>query len=104
MPCFRTNIGGMVAYATFSEEYKIRAGGKEFRFSFSEHLGPSMLGKRGQSLSNMPPERSPFWDALHFWIRQGQQVDSEGWCVFKWEMKPVQILKHLGGRHYMVLG
>jgi hypothetical protein len=85
-------------------DHKIRAGGKEFRFEMHPYLGPCLLGKRGDPLSTLPPKKSPFWDALYWWTKQGKQVDANGWCVFKWETKPAHILKHMGGKHYPVLG
>lgn len=102
MTCHKMYFGGSVAYVSMCDDYKIRAGEKEFCFSFHSFCGPSLLGKRGQEIA-FPPQKSPFWDALYWWIKQGKQVDSDGYCVFKWETKPVNILKHLGGRNWKVL-
>lgn len=103
MACEKWILDGRSCYVMVNDEYKIRAGDKEFHFEFHPHCGPMMLGKRGNPVQSFPPQNSPFWDALYWWIHQGKQVDAEGYCVFKWEMKPVNILKHLGGRHYKVL-
>jgi hypothetical protein len=84
-------------------DFKIRAGDKEFCFEFHPYLGPTIIGKRGNPVSTMPPQNSPFWDALYWWIKQGKQVGADGYCIFKWEMQPVNILKHLGGRNYRIL-
>ena len=102
MTCIHTTVAGSPCIISLVDEYKIRAGGKEFTFDFHPFCGPTLIGKRGNQIK-FPPQNSPFWDALYWWIKQGKQVDSEGYCVFKWETKPVNILKHLGGRNYMVL-
>jgi hypothetical protein len=104
MACEKWIVDGRPCYVTMSDQYKIRAAGKEFYFSFHAFTGPGMLDKRGNAVQKMPPQKSPFWDALYWWLKQGKKVDAEGYCVFKWEMKPIHILKHLGGRHYQVLG
>ena len=83
---------------------RIRSGGKEFLFEFHEYLGPTMIGKRGDTIQSMPPMNSPFWDALHFWLKQGKQVDAEGNCIFEHEMKLVHIVKQLDRRNWKVLG
>ncbi len=103
MACEKWIIGGKPCYVMMSEEYKIRAGGKEFRFDMHPYCGPTMIGKRGNPLSTMPPQNSPFWDALYWWTKQGKKVDDDGYCVFKWETKPVYIIKHIIGRHYKIL-
>jgi len=103
MACEKWLVGGKPCFVMMVDSYKIRAAGKEFYFDFHSFTGPQMVGKRGKPIHTFPPQKSPFWDALFWWIKQGKQVDADGWCVFKWEMKPVNILKHLGGRNYMVL-
>ena len=103
MNCERIKIGDSVAIVTMGgPEYKIRAGGREFLFELHSYFGPIVLGKRGQEIA-IPKEKSPFWDAFHWWVKQGKQVGADGYCIFKWEMQPVNIIKHLGGRHYKVL-
>ena len=103
MHCETWKIGGRPCHVLMGDSYKIRAGDKEFYFDFHDFLGPMMLGKRGNPVQTFPPQKSPFWDALHFWLKQGRQIDGDGWCVFKWEMQLVQIVKHIAGRHYLVL-
>ena len=104
MACERWIIGGRPALVMVGgPDLKIRAGGKEFCFEMHDYCGPLMIGKRGDPIQTLPPQKSPFWDALHWWIKQGKQVGVDGYCIFKWEMKPVNIVKHLGGRHYKVL-
>lgn len=82
---------------------KIRSGGQEFMFEFHEYLGPGMVGKRGDYIQGFPPKRSPFWDALHFWLKQGKQVDANGNCIFRHETKLVHILQRIGKNSYQVL-
>jgi hypothetical protein len=83
---------------------RIVSGGKEFLFEFHDFLGPSLVGKRGQILATMPPQRSPFWDALHFWIKQGKRMAEDGFnCVFDHEMKLVDIVRDMGdGKNFIV--
>ena len=102
MPCEKWIVAGQPCFVMTFEEYKIRAGGKDFRFEMHDYCGPTMIGKRGNPIA-FPPQNSPFWEALHWWLKQGKRVDAQGWCLFKWEMQPVHIIKHMGGRHYKVL-
>lgn len=56
--------------------FEIEAGGKMFRFEDSDRFGPSLVNKRGDTLSNpYPPEGSPFWRAHFAWVKQGRRVD-----------------------------
>ena len=111
MACEKWIVDGKPCYVMMGgPDFKIRAGDKEFHFEFHSYLGPTMLAKqggRGREIWNpthrFPPQNSPFWDALYWWIKQGKQVGADGYCIFKWEMKPINILKHLGGRNWKVL-
>lgn len=104
MPCFRMKMADSVAIVTTSgPTMNICSGGEEFLFEFHEFLGPSMIGKRGQPVESFPEQRSPFWDALYFWIKQGKQVDAEGNCIFKSEMQLVNILEQVGRNTFRVL-
>ena len=80
----------------------IESGGQTFYFTFHEYCGPMMENKHGRELQSMPPKRSPFWDALHFWLKQGKRMNGNR-CVFDLEMKLVHIMAHVGGRNYVML-
>jgi hypothetical protein len=107
MPCVHVKVGKISKYTMIVDMAppvrKIVSGGKEFLFEFHDFLGPSLVGKRGQILQTMPPQRSPFWDGLHFWLKQGKQVDADGNCIFKHEMKLVHITKQISARQFLVL-
>lgn len=107
MPCVKVRFGND-RYATIIDMAppvrRIVSGGKEFLFEFHDYPGPSLVGKRGQILSTMPPQRSPFWDALRNWLKQGKRMADDGFtCVFEHEMKLVDIARDLGdGKNFMV--
>lgn len=105
MTCERFRFGdGSVAILNMGgPNLRITAGGQVFRFEFHEYLGPSMIGKRGDIIQNFPGKYSPFWDALHFWLKQGKRVDADGNCVFEHETKLVPLLLKIGRNRYKVL-
>lgn len=105
MPCKHVVVGGTNMLINLAPPtLKMRTGdGQEFRFEFHEYLGPGMIGKRGEPIQSMPGKRSPFWDALHFWIKQGKQVDENGYCIYKSEMQLVQIWKWIGNGSVLIL-
>jgi hypothetical protein len=70
-------------------------------YEFEMHyLGPMPTTKAGaeRKLGN----RHPFWEAVSLWCEQGKQVDADGLCV--WSVPPPLKLKHLGGKHYLIVG
>lgn len=91
-PCVHMRMGdGSVAILNVSGPTRIiRAGDTDYLFEFHEYLGPTMVGKRGNALQLLPPKRSPFWDALYWWLKQGKRMDGNR-CVFEWEMQLVYI-------------
>ncbi len=70
--------------------------GRTFRFELHQHGGPFVLGKQGRPLVMQPGAQSIFWEAYWQWERQGQQVDDDGRCIFKWETALVRITNHVG--------
>lgn len=95
---------GMVATVSMSPQtLHIRAGGENFDFEFHYYLGPTMIGKRGNPISWFPPQKSPFWDALHWWLKQGKEIDKYGNCIFKWETELVHIVKEINSRNIKIL-
>jgi len=104
MPCVNVNFGGTAAILNMAGPTRIiSAGGTDFLFEFHEYCGPMMVGKRGDPIRGLPGKKSPFWDALYWWLKQGQRMNGNR-CVFEWEMQPVQIMKQIGPQTFMVLG
>lgn len=82
------------------DTYQLRVGGRIFRFEFSDLFGPLVVGKRDQEIKQ-PGEKSSFWPAVTLWKRQGKRI-RDGFCL--WTPEPVEILQHLGGRNYKIVG
>lgn len=80
-------------------EFHIRVSGKEFRFEFSEYFGPAVLTKSGGIAASQP---ACFLDAASLWHKQGRRMTAGGYCI--WTPKDKEILQHLGGRNYQVVG
>lgn len=80
--------------------YRISVGGRIFTFEWSDQFGPFLIGKRGEELKAKPT--NAFLDAVTLWFRQGKKVDADGLC--EWWHKPEEILEHLGGRNFLVVG
>jgi len=80
---------------------KISVDGKIHEFEMHPYCGPNVLSKKtGEPLSKQPAR---FLYAASLWAQQGQHVDEEtGLCI--WHHPPQDILQHLGGRHYKVIG
>lgn len=81
-------------------EYDISVGGKIYHFEMHPYCGPSLLKKNGDPVDlGKTPKR--FLEAASLWAQQGQKVEN-GLCVWFHEPKP--ILKHLGGKHFLIVG
>lgn len=81
-------------------EHDIQIGGKIYRFEMHPYSGPIALGKRGKPLAIQP---RAFLRAVSLWAQQGQQIDDEtGLC--EWYHPPKEVLKHIGGRHWKIIG
>jgi len=80
------------------------AKGKEWRFEDHPYCGPSVVDKHDMPLDNQPSEKSPFWTAINLWLAQGKPSKCDnGKTVATWTPpKPVR-MKHIGGRHYMLV-
>lgn len=86
---------------TGGAEYKIRIRSKTFKFEFhpTNYGGPAALTKSGEIAAAQP---SYFLEAASLWHQQGRRLSDDGFCV--WRYPPKDILKPLGGRHYLVTG
>lgn len=84
-------------------EFDISVNGKIFHFEMHSYCGPVALdkrkGKEGSPLKNQPQE---FLEAASLWAQQGQNIDGKGLCI--WFHEPKEILKHLGGKHWKIIG
>ena len=77
---------------------KISVGGKVIEFEMHPYCGPNILNRKGEPLANQPDD---FLTAASLWAQQGQRME-DGLC--RWDHPPKEILKHLGGRHWQILG
>lgn len=74
--------GGRITLA--SRIYTIRAhNGRDYRFDWHTHLGPTFLKKDGEPLEIYPSERHPVWPAFGLWQGQGSLVDQDGRCIWR---------------------
>lgn len=78
--------------------FTIQVNGKRIEFEMHPYCGPTILKRNGEPLKHQPID---FLEAASLWAQQGQKV-VDGLCV--WHHEPKPILKHLGGRHYQVIG
>lgn len=77
---------------------KIQVDGKIYAFEMHPYCGPTVLDKHGSPLAKQPPR---FLYAASLWTQQGQRIE-DGLC--RWDHEPKLIAKHLGGRHWQVIG
>jgi len=62
------------------------ARGKQWLFEMHRYCGPMVLtGKTHEPKVNQPDERSPFWDAIDLWTKQGSKttdgIKGKKFCV-----------------------
>ncbi len=79
-------------------EYDIQVDGKRFHFEMHPYCGPVAINKRGEELKRQPLN---FLAAVSLWDQQGRRVE-DGLC--RWDREPIPILKHLGGKNYLITG
>ena len=77
---------------------KISVGGKVIEFEMHPYCGPNILNRKGEPLATQPHD---FLVAASLWAQQGRRME-DGLC--RWDHPPKEILKHLGGRHWQILG
>lgn len=88
-----------ICILTGGPEFDIQANGKVYHFEMHPYCGPVALNKRTKNeLKHQPMS---FLEAASLWAQQGQSVEN-GLC--RWDHEPKPILKHLGGRHYQLVG
>jgi hypothetical protein len=78
---------------------KISVGGKIIDFEMHPYCGPTILNKRtGSPLKNQP---TAFLESASLWAKQGKKMEN-GLCL--WYHEPKEILQHMGGRHWKIIG
>lgn len=78
---------------------RISVDGKIYFFELLHSGGCAFLTQSGRELENVKVKA---YDAVFYWDQQGKRRDSEGLCI--WDYPATEILEHLGGRHYKVVG
>jgi hypothetical protein len=88
----------VVCILTGGPTLKISVKGKVYSFEDHPYCGPVVLTRRGDPASVQP---MAFLKAASLWYAQGKRVEG-GLC--RWDHEPKEILKHLGGRHWQIVG
>lgn len=78
----------MICVLTGGPMFDIQVNGKRYHFEMHPYCGPTL-------------QSNEFLEAASLWAQQGQKVE-DGLCV--WHHPPKDILKHLGGRHWQIIG
>lgn len=79
--------------------HTIQVNGRRVTFEMHPYCGPIAINKRtGESLKH---QRMDFLTAVTQWVKGGKRTEND-LCV--WYHEPVEILKHLGGRHWKLVG
>lgn len=79
-------------------DFRISIDGEEYTFDWHAYCGPTPTTKRGYERKLGP--RHKFWKVVTWWKLQGREV-KDGLCV--WRVPQPPKLKHLGGRHYLII-
>lgn len=101
MRCERIG-NAIVSFCSDPGDYRIKVDGKIYTFEFSDRFGPIVLNRRGDPMSKQPGPKNKFWWAVSSWKQRGKEIDDDGLCV--WFTEPEDILRHIAGRHYIVIG
>lgn len=78
--------------------FKISVGGRVFEFELNQFAGPNVLDSKGRPFEDQP---TGFLLAASLWIQQGKRMEG-GLC--RWDHEPVPIKRHLGGKHWLLVG
>ena len=86
------------------KDYLIKdSSGKEWKFEDHPYCGPTVLNKKGDPAPNQPNGKSLLWVCINLWITQGKK-SNYGVCIYELIEEKKPILKHMGGRHYKIVG
>ena len=77
---------------------KISVGGKIYEFEMHPYCGPTILNRKGSPAAIQPRD---FLHAASQWAQQGERMEGD---LCRWDHEPKEILKHLGGRHWKLVG
>ena len=100
MSCCRQSFGdGMVLVMAGGPMRRISVNGRIIEFEMHPYSGPAILKRNGEPLKKQPMD---FLHAASLWAQQGEKIDENGLCV--WYHEPKEILRHLGGRHWLIVG
>lgn len=89
---------GLVHISMGGPDFTIQVRQKRYTFEFHPYCGPIVLKRNGGAAASQP---NFVMEACSLWAAQGKKVEN-GLCVWFHEPKP--ILKHLGGRHWQIVG
>lgn len=78
--------------------YKIKVDEKIYEFEMHPYCGPTILNSHGNPAA-LQPHR--FLEAASLWAQQGQRMELE---LCRWDREPNEILKHLGGKNWKIVG
>ena len=78
---------------------KIQVDGMVHDFEDHPYCGPTLLNRNGEPLRRQPRR---FLEAASQWYQNARRIGKDGLC--EWFEPQKNILKHLGGNHYEVVG
>lgn len=80
MPCVKVTMGDTVAIVSMGGPIrKIYAGGRMWHFEMHHFCGPMPVHKK---TGNGIDGTKAFWEAVTYWVQQGQRVDAAGVCLY----------------------
>lgn len=79
---------------------KISVDGKIYEFEMHPYCGPCLLNKKGNPI-DLRKTPIKFLEAVSLWVQQGQLIEDD---LCRWGREPEEILEHLGGKHYRIVG
>ncbi len=99
----RPKYPNVLCLLTGGPTYEIEADGKRWFFEWNWYAGPTVLNRNTHApIVTQPGEKSPFWDAVVWWSRQGRRM-KDGLCVWNREREAVYG-KTYAGRSSCVIG
>lgn len=99
MPCVQIDNGIMCVGGPV---HHIVVNGEDFYFEILHCGGLAVCSPDGDEHKE-PPAKHPFWMAIDWWCQQGHKEEN-GLCVYDPDEEVVEILEHLGGKHFRVIG
>ena len=78
--------------------FKISVDATVYEFELNRFAGPNVVDRDGRPWEEQPPG---FLKAASLWLQQGRRMEDN---LCRWDHEPEPILKHLGGKRYLILG